>query len=189
MSRLPHQVYLLAAGRGARAGGPKAWREHEGRPLLQRQLDFLLGLFEPERIAVSIQADWSERCRALHGKVRWVPENPDAPPMEAIQALAKAAPMERWTFLYHVDMPVWEAGLFEALSERAVSADGVEAFAPVKGGSKGHPVLLSPSLQAALLGLDAGRDRLDHWLRGRREEAVEVPYDCIHSNWNELPAA
>jgi len=56
---IQHQVYLLAAGRGLRSGGPKAWQsslqgqsrlavppkagqEHEGKALLERQMDFLL---------------------------------------------------------------------------------------------------------------------------------------------------
>ena len=55
------QVYLLAAGHGRRAGGPKAWQDYEGKPLLERQIEFLTKHFEPSAIAVSIQEEWKDR--------------------------------------------------------------------------------------------------------------------------------
>ena len=182
MSILPCQAYLLAAGRGRRAGGPKAWRDCEGRPLLERQLDFLRGLLPPERIAVSIQEGWLERCRALEPAAAWTPVDPDAPALASVQALARALPLDRPTFLYHVDMRVWEPRLFRTL---AGAGGGAEALAPVQGGRRGHPVLLSPALRDGLLGLDPGNDRLDVWLRSRRLVETGVPYPCIHDNWNE----
>lgn len=178
---LDGQAYLLAAGRGRRAGGPKAWRDCGGRPLLERQLDFLKGLFPSERIAVSIQGDWLERCRALDASVRWTAVDPDAPVLASLLALARALPLERWTFMHHVDMRVWERGLFEALAVRSREA---EAVVPVHAGRRGHPVLLAPALKAALGGLDPALDRLDLWLRGRRVLEVSVPYPCAGDNWN-----
>lgn len=182
------QVYLLAAGKGLRAGGPKAWLEHEGRPLLERQLEFLLGLFAPQDVAVSIQDAWRARCAAINPAVRWVAVNPEAAPMGAFLALLKAAPLSDWGFLYHVDMPVWEKGLFETLSARA-RQDGpaCDAVVPSCQGRKGHPVLLSPKNKAALSALDPAHDRLDFWLRSREAATVEVPYACVLENWN-LPA-
>jgi len=178
------QVYLLAAGQGRRAGGPKAWRDCAGQPLLQRQLEFLRGVLPASDIAVSIQADWLERCRALEPRAVWAVSDPEAAALASVQALARALPLQRWTFLCHVDMRVWEPEVFGLLAQRAASSEDVEAWAPIEGGRRGHPVLLSPRLQDGLLALDPGRDRLDFWLRSRRVVDIPVPYPCIHDNWN-----
>lgn len=179
----PCQAYLLAAGRGRRAGGPKAWRDCEGRPLLERQLEFLGKVLPLESVAVSIQADWLERCRALEPRVVWAPVDPEAPALAAVLALARAQPLERWTFLYHVDMRVWEPELFRLLAARAAEG-GAEAVVPVQGGRRGHPVLLSPGLRDSLLALNPGKDRLDVWLRSRSVAEFPVPQTCVHDNWN-----
>ncbi len=183
---LSEQVYLLAAGNGRRAGGPKAWRLVDGRGLLERQMEFLLALFRPSSIAVTIQEAWRERVSQLDRGVVWVAEDPDSSPLAALQSLAAAAPLKSWAFVYHVDMPLWVPGLFEALARRVPGAarEGLEALAPVHAGRKGHPALLSPSLASPLAALDPQKDRLDYWLRTRREGTVEVPYGCIHENWN-----
>lgn len=83
-------------------------------------------------------------------------------------------------------MPVWDEGLFRALSDRALSAEaaGMEAIVPVEGGKGGHPVLLSPALGPSLAGLDSSKDRLDRWLASRKVDRFEVSYPCIHENWN-----
>jgi CTP:molybdopterin cytidylyltransferase MocA len=183
---LPEQVYLLAAGKGRRAGGPKAWRLVDGRSLLERQIGFLLTLFEPSSIAVTIQEAWRERVLNIHREIAWVAEDPDASPLAALKSLVAAAPLKSWAFVYHVDMPLWVPGLFEALDRRISAAEheGFEALAPVCAGRKGHPVLLSPALAASLAALDPQKDRLDYWLRTRKEGGVEVPFGCIHENWN-----
>lgn len=179
-------VYLLAGGSGTRAGSPKAWLPHNGKPLIQRQLDFLVGLFRPDSVYVSIQKDWLERCRKLNPDVHWVPEAEDSA-LGALTALLKESPRDKWGFVYHVDMPVWERPLFERLVSELPSAqsEGLDAIAPTFGGKKGHPVVLSPAAQGAVLKLDPGTDRLDHWLRTRKESTVEVPFACIHDNWND----
>jgi CTP:molybdopterin cytidylyltransferase MocA len=178
------QAYLLAAGLGRRAGGPKAWRDCEGKPLLERQLDFL-GKFLPlESVAVSIQEPWVRRCQVLTPRVVWAAVDPGTPALASVQALARALPLKRWTFLYHVDMRVWEPRVFSLLARRAVSSEEADAWAPLEGGRRGHPVLLSPRLQGGLLSLDPGRDRLDLWLRSCRVADVPVAYSCIHDNWN-----
>ncbi|MDE2291022.1 MAG: nucleotidyltransferase family protein [Elusimicrobia bacterium] len=182
----PPRSYLLAAGRGSRAGGPKAWLESEGRPLLARQLEFLLGMFPPDAVAVSVQEGWLDRCRALNADVRWVPVDPDASPLAALKALLAASPLESWAFLHHVDMPVWDGGLWGFLASFASgSEEAPEAVVPAYGGRGGHPVLLSPRLAGGLAALDPERDRLDVWLRSRRVRRIEVPYPCAVENWNE----
>ncbi len=155
--------------------------------MLERQVEFLLGRFAAADVAVSIQPGWEERCRALSKGVHWTVVDPEATPLGALKALLKAAPLRDWGFVHHVDMPVWEAGLFEALERRlpGAEAEGVEALAPVKDGRKGHPVVLSARLAGELSKLDAATERLDFWLRGRREATVDVPYESIHQNWNQ----
>ena len=181
------QVYLLAGGNGKRAGGPKAWLDYQGSTLLQKQISFLSSRFDPENITVTIQKGWRERCEKLNPRVIWVPEDPKDPPMAALIAALQANPLRRWAFLYHVDMPLWDPKLFDLLEKAAAKAqrEGLEALVPAQGGRKGHPVLLSPSLCDAILALDPQKDRLDVFLRGRREGAVEVPFGCIFDNWNE----
>ncbi len=167
--------FLLAAGRGKRAGGPKAWLLHEGKTLLERQLDFLIPRFGAARVFVSVQQEWLPRCRALAPEVGWTAVDPDEQPIDALRALARAAGPADWTFVHHVDMPVWEAGLFDAL--RPADADAV---VPRVGGRRGHPVLLSPEGVRAL----ETAERLDAWLRSRRVLEVDVPYPCALENWN-----
>lgn len=180
-------VYLLAAGKGRRAGGPKAWKIHEGTPLLERQVGFLLHLFDSGSVAATMQAAWKDRCDDLSSLVRWVPVDPEATPLGALQALCKGGRQNTWAFLYHVDMPLWEEGLFTALAGRIPDAEkaGQDAIVPSQGGKRGHPVLLSPKTLAALAALDSAKDRLDHWLRTRKVLTVEVDSARIHENWNE----
>lgn len=180
-------VYLLAAGNGRRAGGPKAWREFQGKALLERQLDFLLKRGEPENIAVTIQDAWKERCRALNPQIRWVAENPGETPLYALQALLREAPFKDWVFLYHVDMPVWEESVFSALEARISIAEsaGAEAIVPLFKGRGGHPALLSAPLRSAAAGLDPRSDRLDLWLRSRKVDRIETGREAVVKNLNE----
>lgn len=176
-------VYLLAAGRGRRAGGPKAWKEFEGKTMLRRQLDFLLGRTSPENIAVTIQEAWSERCETLNARVHWVAEDPEGSPLHALQTLLRKAPFKGWSFLYHVDMPVWEESVFSALE--AEISEGTEAIIPLFKGRGGHPVLLSEGSRSAAAELDPQSDRLDHWLRSRTVKRIETGREAVVKNLNE----
>lgn len=180
------RALLLAAGRGKRAGGPKAWLPHDGRTLLETQVSFLLTRFRPEEVFVSIQADWMERCRGIASGVRWIPADPDAPAFASLRLLLEAGSGYRdWAYAYHVDMPVWEPALFDALASAAADTDA-EAVVPVFESRGGHPVLLSPSAQKALLSLDPSQGRLDSWLAGRKVARVVVELPCALENWNTL---
>lgn len=178
------KAYLLAAGRGRRAGGPKAWLESEGSTLLERQLAFLLKRFPAEAVHVSIQAEWLDRCRALNPSVNWVAADPDAAAFDSLQRIVKAA-KPGWAFLHHVDMPVWEDGLFSALKNRAAAACGAEAVVPTHEGRRGHPVILSPRLQREIAKRDPATARLDEMLRQARVEELDVPFACVLENRNE----
>ena len=173
------RVLLLAAGRGRRAGGPKAWRAYEGRTLLEAHLDFFRELVGPDGLSVSIQEDWRARCAALSPGTVWVAADPDASPLDSLQRLIAASPPAR-SFVLHVDMPVFDAAVYEALWK----ADG-EAAVPSFGGRRGHPVLLAPSALAELSALDAAKDRLDAWLRARRASEVPVATEQVLRNLNE----
>jgi CTP:molybdopterin cytidylyltransferase MocA len=175
------RVLLLAAGHGRRAGGPKAWRDHEGKPMLERQLEFLTGFVEPSKIAVSIQAEWLERCRALSGAVSWVPVDPDLSAFASLQSLIRAAKVEP-SFVYHVDMPVFDASVFAKLAEAAGDAS------PVHEGRRGHPVFLTTITLLDLLRVSPAAGRLDEFLAQRGTIGVEVASPLIHANLNEAPA-
>lgn len=180
-------AYLLAAGQGRRAEGPKAWAPFDGKTLLERQVAFLRGRFSPARIAVSIQEAWRDRCLAVDPAVHWIPVNPAGSPLACLQSLLKALPMERWGLAYHVDMPLWEAGLFDRLEARLRQDSRFEALIPAYEGRRGHPVILAAEVGPHLLALDPSRDRLDHWLKGRRREILETGFPCVLENWNAGP--
>ena len=181
------KALLLAAGRGKRAGGPKAWAPHDGHTLLESQLKFLLSRFRPESVFVTIQAEWRERCLELNRSVRWTPADPDAPAFASLKTLLTEDNAEAWRFIHHVDMPVWEPALFDALAAAAANGgENHDALVPVFEGRRGHPVLLSPRAQTALARLDPARARLDRWLS--EAKVLEVPGPaCCRENWNEGP--
>ena len=173
------RVLLLAAGRGRRSGGPKAWRPYEGTTLLEAQLSFFRGLVGDHHLSIAIQQDWHDRCCALSPDVTWVSADPEAHPLGSLQSLISASPAER-SFVLHVDMPVFLRNVYEDLWK--VPADAV---APTFGGRRGHPVLLSPKALAEISRLDPAKDRLDHWLRGHSVVEAPVSTGVIHLNLNE----
>ncbi|HXT02167.1 MAG TPA: nucleotidyltransferase family protein [Elusimicrobiota bacterium] len=173
------RVLLLAAGRGKRSGGPKAWRPYEGTTLLEAQLAFFRGLVGEKNVSVAIQDAWRERCESLSREAVWVASDPDASPLASLQNLVAGSPEAR-SFVLHVDMPVFLRGVYEDLWKV-----GADAVAPVFEGRRGHPVLLSPRSLAEISRLDPATDRLDHWLRGRRVAEAPVSTGVIHLNLNE----
>lgn len=181
------KAYLLAAGNGVRSGGPKAFKPYEGKTLLEKQLDFLLTRLSPDSVAVSIQEAWRERCLGLNRKVRWTPVSPSEQPLGSLQSLLRAVPLTDWGFVYHVDMPLWESGIFDALEAALPEAENSScaAVVPRQAGRRGHPVLLSSPSAKELCALDAREGRLDVWLKSRRVSEVDVPFTSIHENWNQ----
>ena len=172
------RLLLLAAGRGSRAGGPKAWRPHRSTSLLESHLDFFVPLLGAAGVSVAIQPEWKDRCRALSPRTLWVEANPDATPLDSLQRLVAASPAAR-SFVLHVDMPVFDAEVYAALWK----ADA-DVAVPVHDGRRGHPVLLSPAALNAVARLDPARDRLDAWLRARGALEVLVAAEAVLSNEN-----
>lgn len=172
------RVRLLAAGRGRRAGGPKAWGPYAGKTLLEAQLGFLATVTAPENIDIAIQGEWLERCRALSPRVNWIAADPDGTPLASLQALLKATPRAP-SFIIHVDMPAFDLRVWRALE--AAGGDAV----PVHEGRRGHPVLLSAETLDEAARLDPATGRLDELLRGRAVTEVPVSTDVILANLNE----
>lgn len=171
------RVRLLAAGRGRRAGGPKAWGPYAGSTLLEAQLGFLATVTAPENLDVAIQGEWLERCRGLSPRVNWVAADPDGPALASLQALLRAAPSAR-AFVVHVDMPVFDLRVWRALEGAAGDA------VPVHEGRRGHPVLLGAETWDEVSRLDPATGRLDEFLRGRSVAEVAVNTDVIFANLN-----
>jgi molybdenum cofactor cytidylyltransferase len=176
------RVLLLAAGRGRRAGGPKAWRPFAGKTLLEEQLEFFRSLVGPAGLSVAIQEEWRARCAALSPETRWVAADPGAAPLSSLQRLIADAPPVR-SFILHVDMPVFDRSVYESLL--AVEGDAV---VPTFDGRRGHPVLLSPAALAEISRLAPAKDRLDEWLRSRHVAEVHVSTDVIFRNLNKAPS-
>ena len=173
------RVLLLAAGHGKRAGGPKAWRTHGGKTLLEAHLGFFLGLVGPAGISVAIQDEWRARCTALSPEATWVAADPDMPPLDSLQKLISASPVVR-SFVLHVDMPVFERSVYESLWH----AEG-DAVVPTFAGRRGHPVLLSPTALNEIKRMNPVTNRLDSWLRQRNTREVAVTTNDILRNENE----
>jgi CTP:molybdopterin cytidylyltransferase MocA len=173
------RVLLLAAGRGNRAGGPKAWKSYAGRTLLEAHVDFFSRLIGPEALSVAIQEEWRPRCFKLSRKTVWVDADPDAYPMDSLRRLIAGSPSAR-SFILHVDMPIFEDALYASLWK-----EQADAVAPVYDGRRGHPVLLSAAWLAELARPDPAYDRLDVFLRGRTVLEVSTDVVAIHRNMNE----
>ncbi len=173
------QVFLLAAGRGERAGGPKAWREVDGKPALWGHLANVIGAVAS--VSVSIQPEWAARCKEHAPAAYWVTTDPDLPPIASLQALLAYRPSDAPAFVYHVDMPFFERSVFRGLLD---ALRGHDAAAPVFEGRRGHPVLLSPDLYPAVLSLNPDTDRLDAFLRDRDVAQVPVAAGAVLENRN-----
>lgn len=175
------RVLLLAAGHGKRAGGPKAWMEVAGKPLLQDHVEFFSRRLGASSLSVAIQPDWLDRCRSLSKEVLWTTADPDAYPLDSLQRLIAASPLVR-SFVLHVDMPVFDVSVYETLW-----SETNDAIVPVFDGRRGHPVLLAPSALTEITKLNSKSDRLDSWLRSRHVLEVPVSTDVIFKNINEKP--
>jgi molybdenum cofactor cytidylyltransferase len=105
--------------------------------------------------------------------------DPDVSALSSLQRVIEASPKTR-SFILHVDMPIFETSVYEALWKTSG-----EAVVPVFAGRRGHPVLLSPAVLAEISRLDSSKDRLDVFLRSRGAVEVPVLTEIIHRNLNE----
>ncbi len=173
MSEARDSVIVLAAGRGVRAGGPKALHSVQGRAWWEIQRERL------ERVGLPVVWVVSPRVREGIGTadLRMVVADELAPMFASVLAGAREIALQsdrvRGVFVLPVDVPAPDRRVFEALA-RAVGSSG--AAIPVHHGERGHPVYVSWDLVRGRV-LGAGADaRLDHLIEdGRMEVSVDDP--------------
>lgn len=177
-------VYLLAAGKGERAGGPKAWALRDGKPLLQMHIEFLRERFNLSQVFIAVQESWFRRCLELDLHVGWIATDPEGTPLASLQRLLSVS--ERAAgFVYHVDMPLWEGHAESVFTQLKDGIGSASAAVPAFQGKRGHPVLLSKAAAADVSRLNPATSRLDAFLRECHVVEVPVKTPLIHANWNE----
>lgn len=192
MTKLPPLI-LLAAGKSARMGAPKALLVVEGKTWIRRQLEsyFVAGGSK----AWVVTGFWADE---IEGEVRGVANvavvrNPDPQrgQFSSIQAGAQAVLQDaeiRSAFLLPIDTP---APAPETWAKLVVSA---EASVPVLDGRGGHPVLLSRAILEKMVTVAPGAPdaRLDAQIHSSTRVlriAVEDPRVRLNINTPEDFAA
>lgn len=173
-------IIVLAAGRGRRAGGPKAlhkvgtelWADTQARRLARTGL--------PHRWVVS---ETVARGLLTHDVHVMIPSDETAPMFASIVAGVESIVADgitpRGVFILPVDVPAPEPEMFRRLSVALDETPDCAAAVPLHGGMRGHPVYLSWRLvQERLLGRAvSSEDRLDHVIDALRPPAIEVAVD------------
>ncbi len=183
-----HPVIVLAAGRGKRAGGPKALIDVGGQPWWKRQAARLAGAglksvwVVSQRVREGMGTAHSLRCASAD----------EAAPMfasilagvAAIRETAGSTP-PRGVFVLPVDVPVPEERTFEMLVEQLQGREPACAAAPLYKGKNGHPVYVTWSFaEEEILGRKhEGEPRLDYLLEGLTLE-VGVRDEAVTANLN-----
>lgn len=176
---------VTAAGASSRMGTPKALLDWGGQPLVAHQAEALAGFAE----VVVVLGAAREAIRAaapLTSPARYV-DNPAwaegrSTSVEAgARALGAAA---RAVLVVAVDQPL-EAAVVDAL----LAAFDPEAHAvaqPVRGGRRGHPLLLAASALPALRRASERPEGLRDVVRDLRARAIEVEVasDGVHHDLN-----
>lgn len=177
---------LLAAGHGRRAGGPKALKVLDGRPLWRVQASAMVAEFGCV-VAVLHPDAWPDADASLLGCIPVV-GNPDATQLASLQR--GLAELSRGAALVlPIDCP-WPGSEVLAAIETAADRSGALAVVPTVDldgqPRRGHPVWLSAAAVAQVLALDPTTDRLDHWLTGHSEQTllVDVANPAILANYN-----
>jgi len=151
---------LLAAGRGARLGQPKAALELCGRTALERCVTELReGGADEVRVVVAAGDEAALAVAGRAGAVVVYNREPSRGQTSSLRAGLAAGPPPSAPWLLHtVDHP-----LLRAEDVAAVLAGCAPPFAiavPVVGGRRGHPVAFAPSVAAELAAL--GDDQPAH---------------------------
>jgi CTP:molybdopterin cytidylyltransferase MocA len=178
--QVPYAAIVLAAGRSARMGFPKALLDYRGAPFLVRILEACVALEVKHRVVV-LGADASRIRPVLARHDCVVVENPDVDrgPISSLrlglQALHAVTP--RAALAWPVDFPHVRIATVERLL--AVHARiNSPAVVPLFGGRRGHPVLWDETAFAALeQDLEAGRTGARAVLHALGDAVVTVPVD------------
>jgi CTP:molybdopterin cytidylyltransferase MocA len=177
-------IIVLAAGRGTRAGGPKA---------LHRVGDQLWWQLQARRLShTQIPARWVVSdvvARAIHqhnSQIHTVRADDSAPMFASILAGVQNIKDEaRGVFILPVDVPAPHPDTFRRLAEALSASSTHNAAVPSHDGKHGHPIYLPwRFVRERLLGrAHSPDDRLDRMIEASR---LEVPVDdpCVLLNLN-----
>ena len=182
MATVPGDSFVandLAAGSARRFGGGKLLAPFEGRPLLHHALA-AAQVAGPLTVVTGADAEAVAACaRAFDPAIRLVYAADHAEGMAAsLRAGIAAVPQAAAAFVFLGDMPRVPHGVLPPLAQAI--RDGAAAAAPVFGGRRGNPVVLSQALfadVAALTGDTGARPILERL--GPRLALVEAPDDGI----------
>jgi CTP:molybdopterin cytidylyltransferase MocA len=203
-SRNGFQVWMLAAGSGARAGGPKGLRLVQGKPWLQHQIEAWSAL-GAEHLRLGLGAHYQEHlklsCLAQERlAAQPAPGRPSLElrrnehwqlgPFSTLQCLAAPPLPPLPVFLTPVDVLPPRSATVTAMLQALARA---YAVVPRFAGRGGHPVLLAPAYLLGLLALDPRHPqaRLD-WQLGQLPQELKVQLDvpdpAVLTNLNQQEA-
>ncbi len=173
---------VLAGGRSARMGSPKALLDFRGQPFVVRILEALEALDLKVRVVV-VGPDGPRIRPVLAGHDCMIVENADvnAGPIASLRAaLAALRPLQPSALLaWPVDLPHVRVTTVDRLLEaHRRSRGGAPVIVPTFGERRGHPVLWGAALFEELLTSDAAAQHgARAVLSAHAAEAVLVPVD------------
>lgn len=172
---------VLAGGRSARMGSPKALLDFRGLPFVVRILEALEALEVKARVVV-VGPDAARIRPVLAGHDCIVVENADveggpiASLRAALHALQTVRPMA--ALAWPVDLPHVRVATIERLLETYRRAGALPAVVPTFAGRRGHPVLWGSAVFDELLTSEAAsREGARAVLRAHPGEVVTVAVD------------
>lgn len=171
---------VLAAGRSARMGSPKALLDFLGLPFAVRILEVLEAVEVKTRVVV-LGPDAQRIQPALAGHDCMIVENPDpetgpiASLRGALQALQPVQPTA--VLVWPVDLPHVRVATIQRILE-AHRRTGASIVVPTLGERRGHPVIWgAPLFEELMQNPSATREGARAILHEHRKEVVSVPVD------------
>jgi len=177
---MPLAGVILAGGRSARMGIPKALLDFRGEPFVVRLLEAFEALDLKTRVVV-VGPDAFRIREAVSGHPCLIVENPDveAGPVGSIRcALASLETIHPPAILvWQVDLPHVHVSTVESLIE-AYRRKGAAITLPTFAGRRGHPVIWDQRLFPEIRTSEAAtREGARAILHAHPDEIAEVPVD------------